>query len=655
MTTRDIIGAQDRKNAPGPEETVAPPRRRLTMKTLGPILAAMGVVFGDIGTSPIYAASTTFGVGTTSSAGPSREFVLGATSTLIWSLFLVVTVLYVRLLMRADNRGEGGLLALFGLLRRSSMRARTIGVFTVVAMFGAAMFLGDSVITPAISVLSAVEGLEIVQPNLADYVVPISFVILLGVFAIQRFGSNFIGTMYGPVMVLWFAALAVTGVISLGLEPTVLQALSPTWVFEFFAMQPKLAFLALGAVVLAVTGAEALCSDLGHFGRRAISRAWLFVVFPALVLNYLGQASLALREPSKAGTSFFGLVPSWAVVPMVILATLATIIASQAVISGTYSVVHQAWRLGVFPPLKVIHTSEKSEGQIYVPAMNILLGVATLAVVVGFRSSASLASAYGIAVTTTISITTIIYLSWSWMTRRKVTRSMVVAAGILVVVLAFLSGNLPKIASGGWLPLTIGAIVFIVMATSWIGLRRIAAGRRLNEVHLDDLDNLIKGAGSNLSRVPGDAVFITRNPDIVPIALRTMVSQNHSLQRRAILLSYKTVDVPSTQGSPHRITVTALGDGVVQVVAKVGFRESPHMSELMTEASRVDDGCLDDFAASRAVFFISTPVPRYNRGSKMFRWAQILFLAMDRLAPDPLDVIALPRDRTIVIGREVPL
>jgi KUP system potassium uptake protein len=655
VTTRDVIGAQDRKNAAGPDETVAPRGRRLTMKTLAPILAAMGVVFGDIGTSPIYAASTTFGVGTTGSAGPSREFVLGATSTLIWSLFLVVTVLYVRLLMRADNRGEGGLLALFGLLRRSSMRARTIGVFTVVAMFGAAMFLGDSVITPAISVLSAVEGLEIVQPDLADYVVPISFVILLGVFAIQRFGSHFIGTMYGPVMVLWFAALAVTGVISLTLEPTVLQALSPTWVFEFFALQPKLAFLALGAVVLAVTGAEALYSDLGHFGRRAISRAWLFVVFPSLVLNYLGQASLALREPSKAGTSFFGLVPSWAVVPMVILATLATIIASQAVISGTFSVVHQAWRLGVFPPLTVVHTSEKSEGQIYVPAMNILLGVATLAVVVGFRSSASLASAYGIAVTTTISITTIIYLAWSWMTKRKVTRSMVVAAGILVVVLAFLSGNLPKIASGGWLPLTIGAVVFIVMATSWIGLRRIAAGRRRNEMHLDDLDDLISGAGSNLSRVPGDAVFITRNPEIVPIALRTMVSQNHSLQRRAILLSYRTVDVPSTQGSPHRITVTALGDGVVQVVAKVGFRESPHMSELMTEASRVDGGCLDDFAASRAVFFISTPVPRYNRGSRMFRWAQILFLAMDRLAPDPLDVIALPRDRTIVIGREVPL
>ncbi|WP_157887693.1 KUP/HAK/KT family potassium transporter [Frondihabitans sp. PAMC 28766] len=648
MTTRALPDTDSPRTAPQRRHPVA-------LKAVGPVLAAMGVVFGDIGTSPIYAASTTFGVGGGSSAGPSREFVLGSTATLIWSLFLVVTVLYVRFLMRADNRGEGGLLALFGLLRRSSLKARTIGVFTVVAMFGAAMFLGDSVITPAISVLSAVEGLEVVQPDFAKFVVPIALVILIGVFAIQKLGSSFIGKLYGPVMALWFVALAVAGVFSLALDPSVLQALSPTWVVAFFVDQPKVAFVALGAVVLAVTGAEALYSDLGHFGRKAITRAWLFVVFPALVLNYLGQASLALRHPQDASTSFFGLVPSWALLPMVILATLATIIASQAVISGTYSVIHQAWRLGVFPPLKVVHTSEDSEGQIYVPAINVLLAVAVLAVVIGFRSSASLASAYGIAVTTTISITTIIYLAWSWVTKKKVTVTMVVAFGILLVVLGFLTANLPKVSSGGWLPLTIGGLVFVVMATWWVGLRRIASGRRRNEVSLDELPAMLAKAKGTLFRVPGDAVFITRNPTIVPIALRTMVSTNHSLQKRAILLSYKTIDVPSTVGSPHRITVTSYPDGIVQVVAKIGFREHPRMTALLTEASKVDDGCLDDFAASRATFFISTPVPRYNRGSKMFRWAQILFLALDRLAPDPLDVIELPRDRTIVIGREIPL
>ncbi|RKR75961.1 KUP/HAK/KT family potassium transporter [Frondihabitans australicus] len=647
------VRAQDRQ--PTPREAPTPAgRRRSAVKAVGPILAALGVVFGDIGTSPIYAASTTFGIDTRTTGGPAPEFVLGATSTLIWSLFLVVTVLYVRFLLRTDNRGEGGLLALFGLLRRSSLKARTVGVFTVVAMFGAAMFLGDSVITPAISVLSAVEGLEVVQPGFARYVVPAAFVILLGVFALQKFGSNFIGRLYGPVMILWFAALAVSGAASLGLDPSVLQALSPTWVVRFFVDQPGLAFLALGAVVLAVTGAEALYSDLGHFGRRAITRAWLFVVFPALVLNYLGQASLALREPSKAGTSFFGLVPSWALVPMVVLATLATIIASQAVISGTFSVIHQAGHLGVFPRVKTVHTSSESEGQIYMPAITILLAVAVLGVVVGFRSSASLASAYGIAVTATISITSIIYLAFSWARGRRWTLRMVVVSAILVLVLAFLGGNLPKITSGGWLPLTLGAVAFVVMATSWVGLRRIAAGRRLNEMPLDELPALLGGGGA-VHRVPGDAVFITRSPGVVPIALRTMVTQNHALQERAILLSYKTVDVPTTRGLPHRISVTSLGDGIVQVTAKVGYRESPQMTALLTEAAHVDDGCLDDFAASRAVFFISTPVPRYNRGSRMLKWAQMLFLAMDRLAPDPLDVIALPRDRTIVVGREVPL
>ena len=628
---------------------------RSSTLAVGPVIAAMGIVFGDIGTSPLYAASTTFGASGSPASGPSSEYVYGSTATIIYSLTLVVTVLYVRFLMRADNRGEGGLLALFGLLRRSTLKARTLGVLTVVAMFGAAMFLGDSVITPAISVLSAVEGLEVIRPELSSLVVPIALAILVGVFALQRFGTRAIGRLFGPIMLLWFIVLALTGVGSIVQHPAVLQALSPHWVILFFVNQPRIAFFALGAIVLAVTGAEALYADLGHFGRKAITRAWLLVVFPALVLNYLGQASLAVRHPAGAASSFFGLVPSWAQLPMVVLATIATIIASQSVISGTYSVIHQAWRLGLFPPLRVVHTSAEKEGQIYVPAMNVILAIAVLAVTLGFRSSASLASAYGIAVTATISITTIVYLAWLWAHSKRLTPAIVVVGGILLIALAFLTANLPKAASGGWLPLAIGSLVFIVMATWWVGQRRIKAGRRQGEVGIGELENILTGAQRDLHRVPGDAVFITRNSTIVPVALITMVTQNHALQKRAILLSWSTVDVPSTVGSKHRITVESLQSGVIRVVAKIGFQEHPRMTELLTEARSVDKAALSDFAASRATFFISTPIPRYNRDSKMLRWSQVLFLAIDRLAPDPVDVIELPRDRTIVLGREIPL
>jgi KUP system potassium uptake protein len=608
---------------------------------VGPMIAALGVVFGDIGTSPLYAATTTFGFGSSHGTGPSAEYVYGSTATILYSLALIVSVLYVRFLMRADNSGEGGLLALFGLLRGSGLKARTLSVFTIVAMLGAAMFLGDSVITPAISVLSAVEGLEVVQPNLSSIVVPLAVLILLGVFAIQRFGTRVIGRLFGPIMLLWFLVLAITGGASILSDPAVLQALSPHWVILFFVNQPATAFFALGAIVLSVTGAEALYADLGHFGRKAITRAWMWIVFPALILNYLGQASLALRHPAQSGASFFGLVPAWGQLPMVILATVATIIASQAVISGTYSVIHQAWRLGLFPPLRLIHTSEDREGQIYVPAINVLLAIAVIAVTVGFRGSAALASAYGIAVTTTISITTIVYIAWSWSHSRRITARIV--------------ANLPKAASGGWLPLGIGAVVFTVMGVWWVGQRRIRKARRQGEMAITELEEFLTSNKGSTYRVPGDAVFITRNPDIVPVALRMMVTQNHALQKRAILLSWSTVDVPSTFGMKHRITVEMFPSGIVRVVAKIGFREHPRMTELLTEAHSVNKSALADFAASRATFLISAPIPRYNRRSTMFRWAQLIFLAIDRLAPDPLDLIELPRDQTIVLAREAQL
>jgi KUP system potassium uptake protein len=614
----------------------------------------MGVVFGDIGTSPLYAATTTFAFGGHKSAAPSSEFVYGSTATIIYALTLVVTVLYVRFLMRADNHGEGGLLALFGVLRRSRMKKRTVAVFTIVAIVGAGMFLGDSVITPSISVLSAVEGLKVIAPGLAPLVVWIALVILLGVFFIQRYGTGRIGRAFGPIMLAWFAMLAVTGAVSIAADPLVLQALSPHWVILFFIDQPGIAFFALGGVVLAVTGAEALYADLGHFGRKAITRAWLWVVFPALVLSYLGQASLELRHPNQA-TSFFGLIPAWGQIPAVILATMATIIASQAVISGTYSVVHQAWRLGLFPPLQAIHTSARNEGQIYVPAINVLLAVAVLAVTLGFHSSGALASAYGIAVTTTISITTIVYLAWTWTRAKRVTPNLVIAAGLLAVVLIFLAANLPKVASGGWLPLSIGALAFVVMATWWVGQRRTRTGLHRGELALGKLEGLLSSSRGTLYRVPGDAVFITRSRTVVPLALRAMVSQNHTLQERAILLSWSTADVPSTQGDRDRIIVDKRPSGIVVVTAAVGFREHPRMTQFLAEAQQIDADAFANFSETNATFFISTPIPRYNSHSGMFRWAQTLFLALTRLAPDELDLIDLPRDRTIVLGREVQL
>lgn len=641
----------------GPKRLIGPGRARAhhAAGAVGSVIGAMGIVFGDIGTSPLYAASTTFAVGSVSGRSLSPEYVYGATATIVYSLTLVVTILYVRFLMRADNQGEGGLLALFGLLRGRVLAARTIKVFTIAAMFGAAMFLGDSVITPAISVLSAVEGVEAVEPGLVSLVVPIAVVILLGVFALQRFGTTAIGKLFGPIMLIWFIVLAITGAASILKYPAILGALSPHWVVLFFVNQPTVAFFALGAIVLAVTGAEALYADLGHFGRKPISRAWLYVVFPALVLNYLGQASLVIRHPNQAGSAFFALVAPWAQLPMVILATVATIIASQSVISGAYSVIHQAWRLGLFPPLRVVHTSAKSKGQIYVPAINVMLATAVLAVTIGFQSSAALASAYGIAVTTTISITTIVYLAWIWSHTKRATPTLIIVSALLAITVTFLLANLPKAPSGGWLPLAIGAAFFIIMATWWVGQRRIDTGRRHGEMSIDELPRLLTDAEGSLHRVAGDAVFITRSSTIVPVSLITMVTQNHALQQRAILLSWSTIDVPTTVGSPERITVTTLASGIIQVIAQLGFLEQPRMAQLLTEAKLHNKRALPDFAASRAVYFISTPIPRYNRKSKMRPWAQVLFLAIDRLAPDPLDIIQLPRDRTIVLGREISL
>lgn len=611
-------------------------------------------MFGDIGTSPLYAAAAVVATAKGAGVGIDRTFVLGMTSTILWSLTLVVSVLYVRLLLRADNEGEGGLLALLGLLRRQIGRRGAVTAFTVLGMLGAAMFLGDSVITPAISVLSAVEGLAVVEPGLARLVVPLTVVILAGLFLIERFGTSTIGRFFGPVMVAWFAVLAACGVRGVVEAPEVLVSLSPHWVVLFFLDHPGAAFLSLGAVVLAVTGAESLYADLGHFGRRAIARAWGCVVFPALALSYLGQAGHMLTVPGAAGNPFFSLVPDPVKVPVVVLATLATIIASQSVVSGAFSVVHQSGRLGVLPPLRTVHTSAANSRQIYLPAVNALLAVTVLLVVLTFRSSAALASAYGIAVTLTISITTVVYLAYCWTSRRRVTGRLVAAGSILAGVLVVLVANFAKVGSGGWLPLTIGTVVFVLMATWWTGQRQVTRGRLALETTVQRVEDVLEAHGS-VARTPGTAVFISRHNGIVPLALRSMVEQNHALQRHVLLVSWTTVDRPLVPAT-ERFAVAVTGDeGVVQVTATYGFRERPRIRRLLDQVKNADPVAMRGVDLATATYFVSQSVPQVSSTSRMPRWSQRLFLGLFRLVPDPVETLGLPRERTIVVGRDIPL
>lgn len=617
------------------------------------VVGALGVVFGDIGTSPLYAAAAVVSTAQGAGVAVDRTFVFGMTSTILWSLTLVVSVLYVRLFLRADNEGEGGLLALLGLLRRRLGRRGAATAFTVLGMLGAAMFLGDSVITPAISVLSAVEGLEVVEPGLARLVVPVALVILAGLFLVERFGTGAIGKLFGPVMVLWFAVIAACGVGGVVETPGVLVSVSPHWVVVFFLDHPWAAFLSLGAVVLAVTGAEALYADLGHFGRPAIVRAWVFVVFPALALSYLGQAGHMLATEAAANP-FYSLVPDPVKVPVIVLATLATVIASQSVLSGAFSVIHQGGRLGVLPPLRTVHTSAANSRQIYLPAVNALLAVTVLLIVLTFRSSAALASAYGIAVTLTISITTVVYIAYRWVTRRRITASIVVAGGILLVVLVFLAANLAKVGSGGWLPLSIGLLVFALMTTWWRGQRQVNRGRLALETTVQRVEDVLEAHGS-VTRTPGTGVYLSRHGGIVPLALRSMVEQNHTLQRHVLLVSWTTVDRPLVPAA-ERFEVTATGDeGVVQVRASYGFREHPQILRLLDDVTSSAPAAMDGVDLDAATYFVSLSVPQLSATSRMPRWSQRIFLGLFRLVPDPVETLDLPRKRTIVIGRDIPL
>jgi KUP system potassium uptake protein len=653
--------------SPVPERSDAatPPSGVVSARSGGVFLVvgALGVVFGDIGTSPLYTMTAVFS--TSGQARVATAEVYGATSTLIWSMAVIVSLLYVRLLMRTDNDGEGGLLALVALLRRNVTTARAAVVVTMFGMAGAAMFLGDSVITPAISVLSAAEGLEIARPSLASVVLPVALLILAGVFVIQKFGTGSIARFYGPIMLAWFLALAVTGAVSVARTPAALQVLSPHWVWRYFATDPLAAFLSLGAIVLAVTGAEALYADLGHFGRKAIARAWAWIVFPALTITYVGEAAAVVRTPAAATSPFFALIPSWALWPAVVLATLATIIASQAVISGAYTVVHQAAGLGLLPPLRTLHTSRRHFGQIYVPAVNTLLAVAVLVVVLVFRTSSSLASAYGVAVTSTISVTTSLYLALMWRRHHRVTSGIIAGSFALLVVLGFLLANVPKILTGGWLPLGIGLALRLVMSTWWSGNRRVEAGRHELEIPLVDyLHSLSLLPGAAPHRVPGTAIFLCSSAGVTPMAMRTMIDQNHVLHEVVVLLSWRTSDSPTTAtGTRLRIEDLtgfepahhALGGGIVSLDVTFGYSEHIDPIKALREAPTKGNLALGQLDEANDVYFVSLPVAQFDRDGSMHRWRQVLFLAIRRVVPDPVDLLDLPRERTILIGHVIGL
>ncbi|WP_375476189.1 potassium transporter Kup [uncultured Jatrophihabitans sp.] len=624
---------------------------------VGLAVGALGVVFGDIGTSPLYALQTVFSI-EGGKVKPTTGDVYGVISLIFWSITLVVSIKYVAFILRADNDGEGGVMALAALARRSLQGRRTlVGFALILGVLGASLFYGDSVITPAISVLSAVEGLQVISPDFKDAVLPVGIAILTLLFVAQRLGTHKVGRAFGPIMVLWFVVLAVTGLAQVIKHPDILRALSPTYIGTFVADHPYLTFIALGAVVLAITGAEALYADMGHFGRAPIRRAWFFVVFPALTLNYLGQGALVLNDKKAISSPFFLMAPHWARVPLVVLATVATVIASQAVISGAYSVSRQAVRLGFLPNLTVRHTSKEESGQIYVPGINWLLFGGVLILILAFRSSQRLATAYGLAVTGTFLITTTLFLIvagtvWHWAKWKLIVVGVVFGG----VELSYFGANAVKVVSGGWLPLVIAAAIVTVM-TTWQRGREIVTKRRAElEGPLQDFVDELQHR--ELQRVPGVAVFPHPTKETTPLALRANVDFNHVLHEHVVLVSVRSENIPYIP-IDKRIEVDPLeyaDDGVVHIDVRFGFQDDQDIPEMLRHA--VGKSAELQFEPDDASYFLSRLTIQHgedNPSTGMARWRKRLFIGLAHNAANPALNFSLPEDRTVVMGAHLEL
>jgi KUP system potassium uptake protein len=613
------------------------------------MLGAIGVVFGDIGTSPLYTIKEAFSphYGLT----PDMPTVLGVLSLVFWSLMVVITLKYVLVVMRADNEGEGGIMALTALAQRT-LRAGTRGYYVagLLGVFGAALFFGDGVLTPAISVLSAVEGLEVAAPALGRYVLPITIAVLIVLFATQRFGTDRVGRAFGPVIVIWFGALAALGVHNLVAHPQVLAALDPSWGVRFFATHGPHGLFILGAVVLAVTGGEALYADMGHFGRRPIQAGWTLVALPALTLNYFGQGALVLASPQAVANPFYLGVPGWALYPMIALSTAATIIASQAVISGGYSAARQAMQLGYLPRMTVRHTSRLAMGQIYVPAINWLLMLGTIATVIGFGSSTALATAYGVSVVGTMLITSIL-LAVAMRDRPPLPAAMFwpLAALFLLVDLAFLGANLVKFLDGAWFPILLGIAVFIVLRTWRRGRELLRAEIVKDGIRVDAFVPTLML--SPPARVPGTAVFLTGQDGVVPKALLHNLKHNKVLHERNVLLTVETRPVPFV--SPDdRLQVTPIADAFYRAKVRYGFMETPDVPLALMRAC--DHGPIT-FDPMDTTYFASREslVVRARRGMPV--WRDKLFAVMHRNAAPATDFFRIPGTRLVELGAPVEI
>ena len=610
-------------------------------------LAALGVVYGDIGTSPLYSLKEVFG-GAHHPVPITPDNVLGVLSLVFWALMIVVTGKYVSFIMRADNKGEGGIMALMALaLRNSEEGSRRRNVIIMLGLFGAALFYGDGVVTPAISVLSAVEGLEVITPAFKPYVIPIALVVLVGLFVIQRHGTDKVGKLFGPVMIVWFAVLALLGISNIIAEPGVMRALNPVWATGFLADHPRLGFFSLGAVVLCLTGAEALYADMGHFGRRPIQLAWFCIVLPALLLNYFGQGALLLSNPAAVENPFYLLAPSWALYPLVVLSTAATVIASQAVISGAFSITQQAIQLGYSPRLDVQHTSESEIGQIYLPAINWLLLVAVIALVLGFGSSSNLAAAYGIAVTGTMLITNLLaFVVARWLWGWKLWQAALCLLPFLVIDVAFFSANSLKIVDGGWFPLVFGLGVFAVLSTWKRGRTLLHNKLGQDAIELQPFIQSLKLGG--VTRVPGTAVFLTGRPQGVPRAMLHSLKHYKVLHERMVIVTIRIFDVPYVP-EIDRVEVAVLGESFWQVTVQYGFKDEPDIPAALALCAH--HGL--EFEMMDTSFFLGreTLLPRF--GKEMAYWRVLLFVAMFRNASSLTAFFRIPSNRVVELGSQV--
>ena len=622
------------------------------------ILGALGVVFGDIGTSPIYTIQTVFNPGDPHPIAVSHDSIFGIVSMIFWSVTIIVTVTYVLLVMRADNNGEGGIMALITLIRRGPMagRRQVTMLLAGLGIFGASLFLGDSMITPAISVLSAVEGLKIAAPSLEHLVVPITAAIIVVLFLLQRLGTGAVGRLFGPVMLVWFLTIAACGIDGIADHPEILKALSPTYALDFFFNHFDLAFFSLAAVVLAVTGAEALYADMGHFGRPPITRAWLMLVFPACILSYMGQGALILDNPRNISSPFFLLVPDWGQWPLVILATAATVIASQAVISGAFSVAQQAVQLGYLPRLRIVHTSAAAKGQVYVPWINWLLMVSVLTLVLTFESSANLAFAFGMAVTGTITITTLLFFYVVRHQWRKPLWLVAIGAGFLLTIdLLFLAANATKIVHGAWLPLAIALIAFTILTTWQRGREIVTRRREQAEGPLRRFVDDLHASKPPVVRVPGTAVFLNRNKVTAPLAMRASVRHLHALNEHVVILSIETQEIPHVPPA-ERIVIDDLGytdDGITHATARFGYMDQPNVPAVMRLIEKSDIESPVDVA--NASYFLSTIDLCRGDAPGLSRWRKTLFLATAQITADAADYFALPRERTVILGSQIEL